>query len=166
MKKYVLFSIFLISAFYTKSQSVDRSVIAPAGGVDKSGNFSLEWTLGETIAASSGSDTKLYTQGFNQPMLKVKYKTLIDPSFNTYKITVAPNPVQSILNVYWWSDKESAISLQLSDASGRILENRTIHLKSGNTQFNMQNLAGGMYFLQARNNKGQLINTYQVVKSK
>ena len=165
MKIFTFFFLLVTLVSSASSQRIDRSVIASNGGIDKASNISLEWTLGESIAASSYTSTRLYTQGFNQPTLKIKYKTFIDPYRVTFKLTVAPNPVQSMLHVYWWSDNETSISFRLTDVHGRILENKNINLKSGNTQFNMGNLAGGMYFLQVRNSKGTLINTYQVVKA-
>lgn len=164
MKRNILFLLCLFSFAYGRAQTLDRYVIASAGSVDKTSNISLEWTLGEPTASSAYSNNKMFTQGFNQPLLKVKYKTVIDKQLMTYKLTVAPNPVQSILNVYWWTDKEAFISLRLTDVHGKILSERSSPQKTGNMQFNMNNMASGMYFLQVRNSQGTLINTYQVVR--
>lgn len=164
MKRYIFFLLCILSYSYGTSQTLDRSVIAPAGSFDKTDKISFEWTLGEPTAASSYTNNKMFTQGFNQPMLKVKYKTIVDQRFMTYKLTVAPNPVQSILNVHWWTDKEAFISLRLSDVHGHILSEKSFTQKTGSTQFNMNSISAGMYFLQVRDSHGLLINTYQVVK--
>lgn len=164
MKKYTFLLPLMVFVLSVRGQSLERSVIASGGAMDKAGNYSLEWTLGEPVSSTSYTDSKIYTQGFNQPYLKVKFKTIVLPSLITYKLTVAPNPVQSVLNVYWWTDQEPAINLRLSDAYGRILTTKSFNVKSGNTQFDMRNMAGGMYFLQVHNSKGILINTYQIVK--
>ena len=54
------------------SQNLKQNIIAADGGISKSGNISLEWTLGEFAIETVNAGTKLYTQGFHQPVLAVK----------------------------------------------------------------------------------------------
>src|ERR1044071_8112875 len=102
----ILFHGCLLFFFISKAQDLDQNVIASAGGVDKTSKISLEWTLGEFAVETITTAKNLYTQGFHQPILTVKsyYSTPKAESshdiLSMYKVSLAPNPVQSFVNVY------------------------------------------------------------------
>ena len=164
MKNFILLILLAGLAFAGKSQSLDRSVIGSAGGIDVAGNISLEWTLGEFSAGTSDNNNGFYTVGFHQPLLQVKLLPFTT-AHTDYKINIAPNPIQSVLNITWLSESDAIIYMRLSEALGKTLLTKSANGKSGSIQLNMSNIPSGVYLLEVRNSKGELINTFQVVKA-
>ena len=106
------------------SQQLSPSVIASNGGINRAAGISLEWTLGEPTIESLSTADRLYTQGFHQPVLLVR-KLQPGPAavvnsnavaevnpIAGYKVTIAPNPVKSILLVNIASLNNVHIQLQ------------------------------------------------------
>src|SRR5665647_2756028 len=85
--KMALFSVIIGISLNAAAQENFRSVISAAGGVDKSDNIELEWTLGEVATETLTNVNSLYTQGFHQPVLSVE------------KIKLKPQAVSAIKNI-------------------------------------------------------------------
>lgn len=68
MKQIIAISVFLLSALVVQSQSVasDRSVLGSSGGHHQ-GTFAVSYSIGETVIATGAAETKVATQGFEQP---------------------------------------------------------------------------------------------------
>ena len=164
MKNFILLILLGSLAFASKSQSLDRTVIGSAGGVDVAGDISLEWTLGEFSAGSSTNNNGFYTMGFHQPLLQIKLLPFTT-AHTDYRINIAPNPVLSVLNVTWLSESDAMIYLRLSEVQGKTLLTKSANGRSGSLLLQMSNIPSGVYLLEVRNSKGLLIHTFQVVKA-
>ena len=85
------------------AQSLSPSVISSQGEVSEGNSVSLEWTLGEVAIQTIRSPGNVFTEGFHQPLLEVsevveeQVKELL--VLEGYDITVAPNPVRSLLEL-------------------------------------------------------------------
>jgi hypothetical protein len=88
----------------TAEQRFEPEVIANDGGNNILGDMQVEWTLGETAIESVTNKDRLYTQGFHQPLIVLSRKNEIVIE-DDIKITAAPNPVEHILTVSFWSKK-------------------------------------------------------------
>ena len=130
--KFFLFLVALIPAALCKSQTVSPSIIATAGDVNKAAGISLEWTLGEPVIESLSTADRFYTQGFHQPVLMARnFQVNKEQLLTGYKVTVAPNPVQSLLTATIHSPKEENMLLTLIDFTGRRYGVQTVTGKSG-----------------------------------
>lgn len=148
------------------SQQLSPSVVASGGDVSRSATISLEWTLGEFAVESVSSDRSLYTQGFHQPYLQVKeiHTATAATEMTDYKITIAPNPVQSVLNVNLQQFLSERLSLSLVDLYGRRVMTKIVEGKSTSSLVDMSGMISGIYLLEIRNATGQLIKVFRVVK--
>ena len=146
------------------AQTTDRSVVASAAGSGKASNISLEWTMGENAVETIFSGNKMYTQGFNQPFLIVTSPgNLITNS--PYTISIAPNPIISILNVSISSRNINPVFLRVTDIQGKILVERKANSALNHLQIDFKTLPAGTYTLTVTEAaSAHMIKTYQVIK--
>jgi len=108
----------LLGSTLSFSQTLSPSVIALAGGLEKTpSGMTLSWTLGEPIVDPLRTDNVYLTQGFQQPDLKIS-TGFVDPSF-AYSLDVFPNPTQADLVLQ--TDYEGIIGFRMVEVSGRLL---------------------------------------------
>ena len=172
MKKATFFSLLLFCVFLKCfSQDLKQSVIASAGGVDRAGAISLEWTLGEFAVETITAAKNLYTQGFHQPILMVKsFHSPPKPELSTdilssYKVLLAPNPVQSFVNVFINSKESEKFSLILYDMSGRKILSKLVSGIDLSVRIEMGHLSSGVYLMDVRNDTGKMIKAFKIVKA-
>jgi len=159
--KLILMGIALCAtALLSQAQTLSPEVISTAGGKMQSSTISLDWTLGEMAVTRWNTPNGFTTEGFHQPILQI---TLL-PEYSSPKVSIAPNPVQSTLNVRVSEAPQKTLFAQLVDVQGRILVQRT-NLGLGNTEFNLSNLPAGTYFLQVSHLTGKTIEAFKVVKT-
>jgi hypothetical protein len=165
MRKSFFTILMIICAVSSKAQTIDPSVLASGGGSAKTSMVSLDWTLGEFAVETIFTADKMYTQGFNQPFLIVRPSLVLAPDKSFYKILVAPNPVQSILNFSINSIKDIMVSVSVADIQGKTLIQRKVNSVAGYLQINFQGLAKGTYILTVREAaSGHVIQSFQIIK--
>jgi hypothetical protein len=172
MKKATFFSLLVFCAFLNCfSQDLKQNVIASAGGVDKAGAISLEWTLGEFAVETITATKNLYTQGFHQPILMVKsFHSPPKPEssndiLSSYKILLAPNPVQSFVNVFINSKVTEKFSLTLYDMSGKKVMSKLVTGSDLSIRIEMGHYSSGIYLMDIRNDAGTMIKAFKIVKA-
>lgn len=148
------------TALLGQAQTLSPEVISSAGGKMQSSTISLDWTLGEMAVTRWNTPSGFTTEGFHQPVLQVN----LLPEYSSPKVSIAPNPVQSILNVRVNEAPQKNLFAQLVDVQGRVLVQRT-NLGLGNTELNLNNLPAGTYFLQVSHQNGKAIEAFKVVKT-
>jgi hypothetical protein len=167
MRKNFLVLLCLCISFSAMSQSPDPSIISAGGGSDKTSAISLDWTIGEYAVETITSATKMYTQGFHQPLLIesiVTARTVSDA--DNYTVTIAPNPIISIVNFGITSTKPGRVFITISDVNGLIFIQKNIAVNSGNLQINMSSLRAGTYMLTIRDGvAAHIIKSYRIIKA-
>ena len=139
---------------------MNNSVISAAGGSDKNNFISLDWVLGEAFIESSSTGNEMITSGFLQPLLVRKnVETAAD-----FKVTVAPNPFQSLLNVKILTPVHQKLLLLLADSKGNIIQTKTLAPDQLSETLVLQNYASGNYVLQVRDASGKLFTSFFVSK--
>ncbi|HEY8688673.1 MAG TPA: T9SS type A sorting domain-containing protein [Chitinophagaceae bacterium] len=160
--------LFCLCFFLTaKSQSPDPSIISAAGGSDKTSTISLDWTMGEYAVETITSASKMYTQGFHQPLLIETITTARTASdADNYTISIAPNPIISIVNFGIVSTKAGRVFITISDVNGLIFIQKNIAINSGNIQIDMSSLRAGTYMLTVRDGvAANVIKSYRIIKA-
>ena len=162
MKIYQLFLVgaFTVSTLIGNAQSLSPAVISTAGGHMQNSQVSMDWTLGEAAVSRWKTPQGFVTEGFHQPVLEVS----LLPQYETAMISIAPNPVQSTLNVQIKELSKHSLFANLVDIQGRVLIPLT-SLQLGSTEFDMSNLPAGMYFLNVSRQNGKSLEVYKVVKT-
>jgi hypothetical protein len=161
------FSVLMIigAVVSSKAQTISPSVLASGGGSAKTSSGSLDWTLGEFAVETIYTDGKIYTQGFNQPFLIIRPSVVLTPAKSFYKISVAPNPVHSILNFKINSLNDIQVSVTVADIHGKMLLRRKVNSAGGYLQIDFTGLAAGSYVLTVREAaSGQIIQSFEIIK--
>jgi hypothetical protein len=161
--RFVLAALLFSLPLFLQAQSLSSQVFGSAGGAVLQNGVRVNWTLGEAavsrVYAENGKGS--VTEGFHQPALQVK--PVADP--NRLQVTLAPNPVLSVLNLNLPATIAAEVSATLADAQGNVVLNR-VPLKPGSTELDLSLFPAGMYFLTIRQADQPSGQTYKVVKLK
>ena len=167
MRKNFLVLLYICFCFTAKSQSPDPSIVSAGGGSDKISTMSLDWTIGEYAVETITSPGKMYTQGFHQPLFIesiASARTL--PDADNYTVSIAPNPIVSIVNLGITSTKAGRVFITISDVNGVIFIQKNIAVNSGSTQINMSSLRAGTYSLTIRSSvSAHIIKSFSIIKT-
>lgn len=159
------------------AQDISRSVIGAAGESSQGSTITLDWTLGETATSTLNHDKGMLTEGFQQPYLQIEaIETAAIPFFKNaneevevehpsiLQINAYPNPVSAQL----WVEMSTAYSgqgfLQLLNAEGKNLLEKTINLDQEKVNLNMSSYASGSYYLIVRNADQAILKTLKITK--
>lgn len=146
----------------TQAQSISPQVTSNAGGTVQKDGIRVNWTLGQTAVGrwyTTDGRSGSITEGFQQPNIQV---TLLSGASDEL-VSIAPNPVQSVLNLLIRADEQEVLTATLMDPQGRILQ-RLPELRRGTAQLNMQELPAGMYFLTIHQSGEAPVQSFKVIK--
>ena len=163
MRKNLLLLLCLLVSLLSRAQLVP-TVISTAGGTDKNESIALDWVLGETFVETLVSDDRMVTQGFLQPLLVIEKRSQNPLAALAFNVSIAPNPVQSLLNIKISTQVNSRLLLTLTDNNGKVLISRTVPPNQISESINLSNVSNGAYVLQIRNSAGSLLKTFLVNK--
>lgn len=175
MKKKLFLTVIGLGLMYLgTTQSLSPSVISSSGTVSQGQDIQLEWTLGEPAVQSLRTTRGLITEGFHQPMLKVEalqlpehsQGTAISPAIReSLEITIAPNPVQSLLSITIRSDLDQQGTIYLSDLTGRQLQRLDTSLYDQTMEWDFSQYPSGLYLLSFYTKDGTRLKTFKVTKA-
>jgi hypothetical protein len=81
------------------------------------------------------------------------------------KITISPNPTESIFKTSIQRESNSRLYVELSDMHGHLLNRKTSNAKIDVLDFNLSSYAAGTYMLTVRNSKGNLYRIFKIIKA-
>lgn len=164
MKKNLLLLLFSLGVGTCFAQSITPEVIAPAGDYFVNGSNALSWTLGEPVIETFSSVNNKLSQGFQQP-----YYIVTDISENKneqLQISVFPNPVVEYINISINGlIQNSPFTLELLDATGKVVLQSKVHNPSSTTQFPLGKLPVATYFLNIYSSEKAIFKTYKIQKT-
>jgi hypothetical protein len=166
MRKKLFSLIAAICFFYSaNSQKLERSIISPAGGSSLTPKYTIDWTMGEFAVETISSNGKMYTQGFHQPLQIITSTSPVTRTGIVYNISIAPNPVTSILNFSISSVNNIRVFVTIADIHGVIFKQYNVSSANGTLQIDMTGLPAGTYTLTVRDGvAANIIQTYQIIK--
>jgi hypothetical protein len=160
LKLCLAISIFLLSTNNFRAQTVTSFVVSSAGDYVQNGNYSISYTVGETITATLSSSSNILTQGFQQTDYVVSEVTgEAIPGFN---VKVYPIPSDDELTIEFSDDIQQDANILLYDELGRIIFSKETTDRIN--KINVAQLANTYYFLEVTN-RGS-VRTFKVQKSK
>ena len=128
--------------------TIDRSIVCPAGQTSTNSTYSVEWTIGDLTVG----ENETLLQGFNQSVKS------ITTSVYTTEIPVIvkcfPNPVKDILTISLSSECNEQQAF-LIDVYGRIV--RDVNLKVGFNYLDMSSYQDGLYFVKISNQSFKIL---------
>jgi hypothetical protein len=164
MRKTLIPVIFLIVPWTNAlSQSLSHQVLVPLAGVLTMGNISYSQTVGETAVEIVGCFDYVFTQGFQQPSIKLKIEEKPDGT----GVLVYPNPVTDYVTIEIYGERAKTIRIDIISIAGRTVYSDT---KIFNAEFwykdryNVEDLMRGLYLIRVTANDGMLNRVFKIEK--
>jgi hypothetical protein len=168
--------LFFASIFFVSA--ADAQLSAPyainiAGNQVTKGNYSVEWSVGESAAVNimDNSDRYLFTNGLLQYSVQNQTENNLVASFLTNEVRVYPNPVKNELYINILHASKGNDQLELLDEKGvKVKEKIVVYNGMGALEvWNLSGLTAGQYFLNIRHTHpvtGRLVKkgAYKILK--
>ncbi len=91
------------------------------------------------------------------PVVGMVLAGLEDMGGSLLKFSIGPNPAEEVLEISWELQTTTSLQLSLTDASGRVVKNITTNGNgSGSLNWDVSDLAGGIYHFSLSSDKGIL----------
>jgi hypothetical protein len=145
------------------SQQLSHQVLVPAAGVMSSGSLNYSQTIGETAIEIFSGAGYVFTQGFQQPCIKVA------PEINNVGngVNVFPNPATDYVNVKLFGEVARDFKIEVITIAGLVVSIETINFIGKYAyihQIKMENLKNGIYFVRVRSEDGIINRTFKIEK--
>jgi len=144
-----------------------------AGNQIIKGNYSIEWSVGESAATNimDNSDQYVFTNGLLQYSVQNQTEINLVPSFLTNEVRVYPNPVRNELHINILHAEKGNDLIELLDEKGvKLKEKVVVYNGMGALEnWNLSGLKAGQYFVNIRHTHpvtGRLIKkgAYKILK--
>ena len=143
-----------------------------AGNQVTTGNYSIEWSVGESAAITTmGNSNLLVTNGLLQYNVENQPEANMVASFLPNEIIVYPNPVKNELNINILHANKGNHQIELLDVKGaKLMEVKILYNGMGVLEkWDLSGLTAGPYFLNIRQThpvNGRLVKkgAYKILK--
>lgn len=145
------------------SQQLSHQVLVPLAGVISGNNVNYSQTVGETVVEIVGCSEYFFTQGFQQPGIKVTPET---PPPGT-GINVYPNPVSDFLTIELFGESARTFRVDIINATGTVVLSER---KAFSDRFwykeaqNIENLISGIYLVRIISEDRVINRTFKIEK--
>lgn len=139
------------------AQTMERQVIAAAGGFTQTTAGALDWTLGEPMITARTNGDLYWGEGFQQAWVAPLVPTTDAGTAPAISFTVYPNPAAQYLHV---ESDMPLLKAQLFDLTGRAVTEPIA--VNGFARFSLNHLPGGFYLLRAFDATGRLAGVAKV----
>jgi hypothetical protein len=151
---FLLFLISILSGSAVTAQLSAPYAINIAGNQVTKGNYSVEWSVGESAAINimDNSDLYLFTNGLLQYSVQNQTENNLVASFLTNEIRMYPNPVKNELYINILHASKGNDMIELLDEKGTKLKEKIV-VYNGMGALEIWNLSGlkaGQYFVNIR----------------
>jgi hypothetical protein len=155
--------IFLGYATSLFSQELSHQVLVTAAGIKIAGNLEYTQTIGETAVEIFSSETRVLTQGFQQPRIIFSKET--PPSGNG--VNVFPNPVSDNVNIELFGNTSRSFRIEILNISGTLVRTERIAY-SGQfweiLHYPVDQLSKGLYIVRITSDDGVINRTFKIDK--
>jgi len=145
------------------AQQLSHQVMVPAAGVISSGSLNYSQTIGETAIEIIGGQGYVFTQGFQQPGIKISDEIVdIGNGVNVY-----PNPATDFLNVKLFGEVARNFKIEVLTITGMVVSSGTIRFIEKYAyiqQISMMNLKPGFYLIRVLSEDGVINRTFKIEK--
>jgi hypothetical protein len=145
------------------AQTLSHQVLVPLAGVKAESNVSFSQTVGETAVEITGCSWYIFTQGFQQPDIRLSD---IRPPEGT-GIKVYPNPVSEFITVELYGVEARNFIIEYIDIKGSII--RTDKKEFGDNYWYREpqyvgDLISGFYLIRVRSRDGMMNRSFRIEK--
>ena len=170
---FLLFFISILCGSVASAQLSAPYAINIAGNQITKGNYSVEWSVGESAAINimDNSDLYVFTNGLLQYSVQNQVENNLVASFLTNEVLVYPNPVRNELHINILHASKGNDLIELLDEKGTKLKEKVVVYNGMGAleNWNLSGLKAGQYFLNIRHTHpvtGRLIKkgAYKILK--
>jgi Secretion system C-terminal sorting domain len=145
------------------SQELSHQVLVPAAGLVSTNTLSYSQTIGETAIEIIGSSGFVFTQGFQQPGIKIAPETAPDGN----GVDVYPNPATDYIKVKFFGDVARNFKVDVINIAGTIVSSMTTSFITRYydiQQIDFAKLKYGFYFVRVVSDDGKISRTFKIEK--
>lgn len=166
MKAFILTVILVTFLEFGYSQTISKQVIASAGETftHPTDNFTMSWTLGETVIGtlSSNDGSITISQGFHAggPLAGI---SINDYPQDIQNMSIYPNPCEKTLYLRLIKSLDKDLIYKLYNSQGKIISIQKVITYDELIEIDMSQNKPGIYFLVTEFKNGER-NSYKFVK--
>jgi hypothetical protein len=145
------------------SQELSHQVLVPLAGIAGDSKISYSQTVGETAVEIMGCYDYIFTQGFQQPGIKLSHGE--QPQGTGVK--VFPNPADDYLSVELYGESARILRIEIIDITGNVVltDKKTFNDQYWYTErYNISNLVRGFYLVRVLTEDGFLNRSIKIEK--
>jgi len=165
MKKGYLLLIFIFSFLWPDlhSQQLSHQVLVPMAGLATCTNLNYSQTVGETAVEVTGCSFYIFTQGFQQPDLKLSTKEQPDGT----NVSVYPNPVHDCLTIEMYGELPRTYIIEFINMAGRVIRSEKKDFDENywyKLTKDVKDLVSGIYMIRVKSTDGLYNRTFRIEK--
>ncbi|HZV71098.1 MAG TPA: T9SS type A sorting domain-containing protein [Saprospiraceae bacterium] len=147
MRNKILLTLLVMASviIHLSSQSQDLSLIGTGGGMQKTGDYYISYSIGEPFIQYENNSGHWITEGFQQPE-KIDLTTSAKDILPSSLVTIYPNPTSGSLHVDW-SGTIAYDRITIENNLGQTVLQKNIRSKDIET-LSLDHLQSGIYFLR------------------
>jgi hypothetical protein len=145
------------------SQELTHQVLVPVAGVSSNGSINYSQTIGETAVEIINCSEFVFTQGFQQPGIKLSREN--PPPGNGVK--VYPNPVTDYVTIELFGSVTREFRIEFFNISGTMLRVENLLLRDQywhNQQYPVEKYTKGLFFIKITSEDGVINRTFKIEK--
>lgn len=156
-------TLLLLSCANGFSQQLSHQVLVPAAGLVTTSTISYSQTIGETAIELLSNSGFVFTQGFQQPRIKISPETAPDGN----GVDVYPNPATDYIKVKFFGDVARNFKVDVINITGMIVSSMTMSFITKYyyiQQIDVAKLKYGFYFVRVVSDDGIISRTFKIEK--
>jgi len=145
------------------SQGLSNQVIVPMAGLQSSTKVHYSQTVGEAAVEVIGCTEYVFTQGFQQPGIKMVNENL--PPGNGIK--VYPNPVFDFVNIEMFGNGTRTFLIDFINISGTIIRSEKFEFKDQYwfcQHFSVEKYSRGLFLIRIKSTDGLINRVFKIEK--
>lgn len=162
--RFLMISLLFVSGTAVLSaQSLTQQVIVPVAGLQTSTKVHYAQTVGEAAIEIIGCTEYVFTQGFQQPGIKVVKEN--PPPGNGIK--VYPNPVFDFVTIELFGNETRTFLIDFISISGTIIRSEKYEFNDQYwicQPFPVEKYSRGLFFIRVKSSDGLINRTFKIEK--
>lgn len=145
------------------SQQLSHQVLVPAAGLTTTGALSYSQTVGETATEIISNSGFIFTQGFQQPGVKISPENA--PEGNG--VDVYPNPATDFIKIKLFGDVPRKFKIDIINIAGTVVSSLTLNFIDKYfliQPMEVAKLRYGFYFVRVASDDGIISRTFKIEK--
>ncbi len=145
------------------SQQLSHQVLVPLAGLASDNNISYSQTVGETAVEVAECSWYIFTQGFQQPRIKLS----VEDAPPGTGASVYPNPVVDFLTLELFGESGRIFKIELINITGTVIFTDKLTFIDQfwhKEQYDMDDFIRGFYLIRISSEDGFMNRTFKIEK--